>query len=274
MPGWTMINGVWREMWGSSSNIDGVIRDDNIYCNINNVVRVIHERSLDSSSIVGLKLVYKRSSTLKHTDLPHLSDNPNLPVKVNLTGDSIGKMDTSEKGILFQYGAKNIEAEGVAVYEGYLFGILSNGEIIDITRSKPDVGSDERFDTGIPGYNDVWVTNRISGINIRLEAQVWYESFGLYTFGWNNFFSTECFLNDHNYPNKGPSSDYKRFEKYQILPQDYTCDTFSPVAKIGIARDMHGDFNHMIGSHGAISQTLQVVVIDGKEKPFSVEIYD
>lgn len=274
MPGWTMINGVWREMWTSMPKIDDVTRCSNIYTKINGVNRVIYSHSLTENDIVGFRMVYKRSPMKKHPDFPHLSFNPNLPVLVSLTGDTIGSMDTNHKGILFEYSNARVKEEGIWMYQGSLYAVLTNNELLDISLTKADVGPDDRISVDIPSIGNAWASNRIAGLSIQIGYTLVYETFGYFMAGWNSFFSTDHWIDPTNYPEKGPNEKSLPVNSYNMLPIESRESTFDAVAQIGIARDMSSPVNNMIGSHGLLDQTIDNIWVNGVNKPFVIEMYD
>lgn len=271
MPGWTMVNGVWREMWGSRSKVNDIVRDTNIYCNINGVTRVIHERELLEGSVIGFRLVYTRNKSKRHFLLPHLSYNPNLPTTIAVVG-ATHEMDTSEKGVIFHYNAKDYDEEGILMYEGRLYAVLNDGNLVDVIQSRPDPGTDEPIDAGPIGV--AWVTNRIMTLSIKIEARLTYEGYGFAVFGWNSMFRQEQTLPDRNESANVPDKNLGMLNSYDILPIERRVDDFYTVASIGIARDTHDADNHMIGSHGFLSQTIERIWVNDEMKPFIVEVYD
>lgn len=274
MPGWSMINGVWREMWGSSPNIDGVFRDTDIYANINGVARLIYSHELSEDDVTGFRLVYKRKDNPEHSHFPNLKFNPKLPVRVNLTGSNPGSMDLSEKGILFQYTNDDVGEEGLYMYEGHLYAVLYNDEIIDIMGSQDGVGTDGRVSTPFSTDGTAWQTAKITHMGINIDASLTYQTFGYWMFGWNSFFSTDHWLDPTVYPEKGPNKNTLRVNSYSILPADSRESTFAPTCQIGIARDMSSPTDNMIGSYGALDQSVGCIRLNGTPKPFVVEVYD
>lgn len=274
MPGWTMINGVWREMWTAMPKTDGVTRSSNIYTKINGVNRVIYQHEITESDIIGFRMVYKRSVTKKHPDFPNLSFNPNLPVIVSLTGDTIGSMDMNYKGILFEYSNERVKEEGIYMYEGSLYALLSNDELVDIPLTKADVGPDDRIPTSIPNGNHAWVSNRVAGLSIQVGYTLTYETFGYFMAGWNSFFSTDNWIDYTNYPDKDRNEKSLPVNSYNMLPIESRESTFDTIAQIGIARDMSSPTNNMIGSHGLLDQTIDNIWVNGIKKPFVIEMYD
>ncbi len=274
MPGWSMINGVWREMLRPTPNINNVVRNSDVFANINGVTRVIYARAIDPSEVVGFRMVYKRSTTRKHPSFPELSYNPNLPVTVFLTGDTKGTMDGNEKGIILEYSNERPDEEGILMYEGRLYMVLLNGDIIDVTRSCDDVGWEETGDPGNQGIEHAHATSKIMDLSIYINYTSRYEAFGYNMFGWNSFFSTEDFLDYTRYPDKGPNKNITVQNSYNILPVYRRWSTFDAVAKIGIARDMTDPDKNMIGSYGVLDQSIHHIFLEGEPKPFVVELYD
>lgn len=274
MPTSTNINGVWREMWSGHAMINGVWRDLDSWVNVNGVWRETFKHGIEESDIAEFRLVYKFMEVAKHPDYPNLSVNRNLPIIVKLTGDTLGSVDMNQKGIVFEYSNEDYPTEGIAVYRGDLYAVLTNNEIINVGLSISDAASDKRIPGNVPGINEAWATNKLSNLSITIEGYALYESYGYYMAGWNSIFSKEQFLDTTNYPDKGPHKNKLLLNSYDILPIEKRVDTFDSAAYIGIARDMTSESNNMIGSYGVLDHSISAITVNGVSKPFVVELYN
>lgn len=263
MPGWALIDGIWRPMWTSCPRVDGIMRDSNVGTVIDGVTRYIHKHYFEEQDIVSFRMIYKRSMT-----------NSMIPVITDLTGESPSTCDTTRKGFIFEYSNDLPTEEGDYMYTGTLYAVTSTGEIIDVMRSTETPASDERYDAGIPGLEEVWLTNRIMNLSISMNIEVRYDCFGYYVDGWNSMFSTEQFIDRTRYPDKGPNKDTFAIGSFPIIPIASRPKTFDFVSRIGIRRNMTDPDRNMIGSHGTFDHIIHKIWVDGVRKPFVIEKYD
>ena len=267
------VRGVFRDTWSVHTNVNGVWRDIDQYVNVNGVYRQLYKHSIEESDIIGFRMVYKRLDSITHPDHPDLLVNHNLPVKMDLTGDTAGNMDTNQKGVVFQYDRTEYEKEGICVYKGDLYAVLTNNEIVNIGLTVSSVIPDTRI-PGIPAVGDAWSTNKLEHLNIEIDAYILYESNGYHMSGWNSLFGKTQFTDPTDFPD---TLDYKKIyqlNSYNILPIDSRDELFDSSAYIGIARDMHSDEANMVGSYGVIDHTICEIRVNGIVKPFVFEIYD
>lgn len=274
MPVYHNINGVARNTWSIHTNVNGVWRDIDQYVNVNGVFRQLYKHTIDESDIVGFRMVYKRLDHIEHPNHPDLKVNLNLPVKMDLTGDTAGNMDMNQKGVVFQYDRTNYDEEGLYVYKADLYAVLTNDECVNIGLTRSKVIPDERIPGITPATTEVWCTNKLEHLSIEMDGYILYESNGYAMDGWNSLFSSKQFLDPTDYPD---TMDYKKqyqLNSYNILPIESRSELFDSSAYIGIARDMHSDTNNMVGSYGVIDHTICEIRVNGVNKPFVFEIYN
>jgi hypothetical protein len=269
-----MINGTWREIWGSQTLVNGVWRDNDSYVNVNGMQRLIHRHTLSEDDIMGFLIVYKLSTTRTHEDYPDLKYNENIPTKIGLTGANVGKMDMTQKGVIFEYSNDNPDEEGIKMYEGALYAMLTNESIIDVINPKDSIGYDERVPGITPEISEVWSTNRTSELAITMTGKMSYEDNGYFIDGWNGLFTKIKHLDESYFPDKDYKSHTYNLEKNIILPTMGRNELFNPIAEIGIVRDMHTSVKNMVGSYGLLDQTISSIIVNGVPKPFVIEIYD
>ena len=269
------VNGVWRKPTAMYANINGVWRDTDQYVNVNGVWRKTYERKIiEESDIKGFRIVYTRITKLKHPDYPDLTINHNLPVKFDLTGEDIGIMNLSWKGVVFQYDRFQYKEEGLLAYRGDIYAELIDEELVNVGLTLPELIPDENRYLGTYPYLDTWNYDRINHLNIEMDGYVLYESNGYQMKGWNSLFNKHQFIDPTEYPD---TMDYKkqyRMNSYRILPIESRDEFFDASAYIGIARDMHSADGNMIGSYGVIDHTFNSIRVNGVEKPFVIEIYN
>lgn len=274
MPASVNINGVWRDVWSGHAMINGVWRDLESWTNVNGVWRETFKHDIIEADIVGFRLVYKFMEVAKHPDYPNLSVNKNLPINVKLTGEAAGSINMNQKGIAFEYFHDDYPTEGIAVYRGDLYAVLTNNEIVNIGLTISDAASDKRIPGNVPGINETWATNKLAKLSIQIVGYVLYESYGYYMAGWNSLFSTNQFIATGKYPDQGPHKNKLQLNSYDILPIENRVDTFDSAAYIGIARDMTSEVNNMIGSYGVLDHSIFSITVNGVPKPFVVELYN
>lgn len=266
------IAGIWRSVWSSHVKVNNVWRDSDVYTNINGVWRETHRNTIQYDDIIGFRFVYTFAKDKTHPNHPSLCATHNLPVTFNLTGDSIGNMDNHEKGVVLIYTSDYPFKEGIFAYDVHLYAELTDETLVDVGLACAPGDVDNREVNNVSG-NESWISCRMVDLDINLVGYVMHESYGLYTAGWNNLFSTVESIDRSTYPYGESHKTIKQLEQYQMLPISSRSNEFCPTGSIGIARDLHTmDFN-MVGSHGSMSHTITHVYLNGYEKPFSVEYY-
>lgn len=263
MPAWSMINGVWRKMRSNATLINGVWRNNNNFMTVNSVVRSIHNHEISEDEILGFKVIYKLSHTMTHPNYPNLSFNNDIPATLSLTGSNIGVMDTSKKGVLYQYSNKYPDIEGIKMYEGTLYAILLDESYINIGKKVDESDSDEE-----------WSGSRFSNTVIEIDGRILFEDNGYFIDGWNSLFTKINYLDKSYFPNKDYNSYIKPLLNHKIYPIGARDNDFGSIAKIGIARDMSTSKKNMVGSYGLLDHTISSIKVNGIIKPFVIEIYD
>lgn len=249
------INEVWRNVWSSHVRINGVWRDLDASVKIDGVWRDTYKSMLNPEEILGFHLVYTFLEDKTHPDHPSLHATHDLPVTFDLTGESIGNMDYTEKGVILEYTNDYPYKEGIVAYGAHLYAELLDGLYIDIADSES------------------WSSSRTSNLDITIMGQTFHNCHGFYTAGWNNLFSTEENIIDTAELHGDGETSLVRLERYPILPLSSRDENYSPVSCIGIARDMHTAGKNMVGSYGVISHTISHIYLEGVAKPFVVEYY-
>ena len=110
-------------------------------------------------------------------------------------------------------------------------------------------------------------------MDINIVGYTFHEAHGYYTAGWNNLFSTIETIDQSIYPYEEAHKSSTSLEHYQMLPISSRDANFSPIACIGIARDMHSTDKNMVGSYGRLDHTITEIYLNGTEKPFVIEYY-
>lgn len=274
MPIGNRINGVWRDTWAPYANIDGVWRELDAWACVNGVWRQIYDHTIYESDILGFRMVYKIMDRARHPKHPELVMNNDLPVVVGLTGENASVMDTSMKGIVFEYFREEYEKEGMLVYKGDLYAILKNDQLVNVGLTRSTSVDDGRIPSNIPGVDEAWSTNKLANLTITMDGYVLYESNGYHMDGWNSLFSMKQFLDESSYPDKIPSKASHQLDSYIITPLEERDDDFDTSAYIGIARNMTSDTGNMIGSYGLLDHTISAIKVNGIPKPFVFEIYN
>ena len=267
------INGVFREPTSTYVNVNGIWRNVDQYVNVNGVWRQTYKHTIEESDIIGFRIIYTRITKVKHPDHPDLKVNFNLPVKMDLSGETAGKMDLNEKGVVFQYDRTDYDQEGIFVYRGDIYAELLDGKLVNVGLTLPEVIPDDRILGSYP-FLDTWNYDRINNLSIDIDGHILYESNGYHMSGWNSLFCKQQFTDPTDYPDE---MDYKKqycVNSYNILPIESRNSDFDPCAYIGIARDMHSDKGNMVGSYGVIDHTIRNIRINGIQKPFIIEIYN
>lgn len=273
--------GVYRRAMNSYVNINGVWREAVISPNIDGIWRETDKFEIAEEDIIGFRIVYQSNHNPSYGDLPDLVYNPNLPAQLKLTGDTSGNMDLNYKGVVFEYlNTKepdqlfDDDEEGILMYQGKIYAVLTNDLIIDVTATTNMVGWDDRVPCeSIPGVTETWATTKLNELSIQLQARVAYETNGLNTEGWNKLFSSTNHIGSLNVDDTD-DKNYERINSYNIIPIESRDESFYPFAEIGIARDLHTAGKNMVGSYGVLDHTYNWITVNGVKKPFVVEIYN
>ena len=261
------INGVIRDVSETFSKINGVWRNNvSSLTKINGVWRNSHNNTITSDNIIGFKLIYTLNQSRIYTDNPRLKYNKKIPYSFKLTGDNIGIMDLSMKGVVFEYKRDEPEEEGIIMYEGRLYAVLPNGSLINVCQVYN--GSNKK----VSEITNIHNTSILRNLDIKLSGYVLFEDYGYYFAGWNNLFNTEAFIDQTIYPDKYSYKKKLQLNSYNILPIHMRDDDFDSVSTIGIARDMETPIYNMNGSHGLLDHTITKISVNGINKPFVIEI--
>lgn len=278
------VEGIWRQTWAPSVNINGVWRDTDTPVNVNGVWREVNKLEINEEDIIGFRLIYKVNPNKLYPDLPNLKYNPKIPVRIGVSGPTPALMDMEYKGVVFEYfnyklpgGIDNTipnteQEEGIVCYEGRLYALIVNDLLIDVTGTQEFFGTEERVDPEIPGITDVWMTNKIYNLDIKIEAKCKFDTHGYYCAGWNSIFSTHEVLPDNKFPENWDEDTYE-FVDYPLLPIKSRLEEYTNTINIGIARDLHSHYTNMVGSYGTLSQNINWITVNGVKKPFIVEVY-
>lgn len=274
MPTYEKIDGVWREVWSAHVNINGVWRDVNMFSKVDDW-KETHRHIIEERDIVGFRLVYKVNPNRVYPQFPELKTNLKIPVEFGLSGDLNG-MNTEIKGAVFHYERFGYE-EGIYMYEGSLYAVLKNGCLVDVSLTKDTEvnNDDERILTDIPpGVKQVWATNKTRYLNIEMQAHLSYEMSRYHMYGWNSFFDTEDFIyeGENIEDTNADKKDLTVIESRIILPTKNRLKSFSPVASIGVARNLKIE-KTMMGGYGILDQTINFIKVNDVLKPFVIEIY-
>ena len=273
MPSYEKINGKWRELWSAHVKVDGIWRDIDMSGKVNGAWKLSHKHVIEESDIVGFRLIYRVNPDKTHPDFPNLKTNINMPVDFSLSGSNIGLND-STKGVVFHYERFGDE-EGILMYEGSLYAVLTNGCLVDVGLSKnTKVNNDDlRLPGPCPLIPEVWATSRMKSIDIQLKGYTLFESFRYHMYGWNSLFDTNQFITQDSYTIDEIRRDIKYIEPPRIMmPIEKRLTSFDTVASIGIARNLH-TVDTMIGAYGTLDHTIEFIKVNGIVKPFIIEIY-
>lgn len=266
------INHVWRNVWSTHARINGVWRDINSAVRIDGVWRDNYQCTIQAEDILGFHIVYLYNENKTHPDFPYLNTTHDLPAILELTGQNVGSMDCSTKGIMFEYAREYPYKEGIIAYDAHLYAELLDGTYIDFGFTKAPGETDERVQDPL-GINEAWSSSKVSNLNITIDGQTIHKCHGFYTAGWNNLFSTtENIINIAELHGDG-ETNVQSIISYPILPLASRSADFSPIASIGIARDMHTEGKNMVGSYGRLDHTISHIYANGEEKPFVIEYY-
>lgn len=275
------ISGVQRRLLNTYTNINGVWRSSVIYTNINGIYRGIDSLEIAEKDILGFRMIYISDHNAIYKDLPHLKYNPKIPANLSLTGSN--QMDTNGKGVIFQYTNKfetdqlydEFDQEGILMYVGRLYAVLANRLIVDVTNARDIVGWEgmHKIHQAVPGISESFNINRMNHIDIKIYSKLSYVINGINTEGWNRIFSIDNYIGS-----LGPIKQHDEFNitynYINALPLQNRNDNFYKFSEIGIARDLHTSERNMVGSHGQFSHSFTKITVNGKSKPFIVEIYN
>lgn len=260
----TRINGVFRDNESESARINGVWRDTYHWVKINGVWREVSGGSnITESDIVGFRLVYVLNKHKLHPDYPHLKYNPKIPYIADLAGENVGVMDMTFKSMVFEFNRDEYKEEGIIMFEGTLYAVLKNGNVVNIS----GIDNDSSL------VKNVRLYNKTKGLDITMRGYSMYELHGRFIDGWNNFFTNKKFMMMNNLPGGPDDRHVNLIHLEHFLPVEEREETYSPIASIGIARDMSSPDNNMIGSKGTLDHTLQEIYVNEVQKPFVIEIY-
>ena len=272
MPTWTKINNIWREQWSSHSKIDGIWRESDISVNIDGMWRQVYSATIDPSDIRHFRLIYERAKFKSHPEYPNMQVNFNVPATLHLTGST--SMDFDNKGVLFQYRRDGYE-EGILMYEGNLYAMLTDGKYIRINSGNLWSANDERFATPYFNMPEAYGVSKMGTIYIDIAGYYTYENSGYYIAGWNNFFDhSKQIFSDNSSLSKEPERSTNIPISSILLPIDSRSPTYNHIAEIGIARNLSNTDNNMVGSYGILDQTIRYIRVDGIPRPFIIEIYE
>lgn len=263
-----IVNGEPRRLWSAHVNIDGIWRDADLDSKVSDRWRLNIRNELFEKDIVGFRMMYRKIDHIFSEDIPYLKHNDKLPVKFNVTGAS-SQMDMIQKGVLYFYTTEDVKIrmeEGILLYGGELYAVLISGETVLVSTSKNTSSvEDIRFNPG-NGIEEAWITSRVKNLRIDIQGYTKRDQTGNY-WGWNTFFDNVEEIFDVNEPT--PRDIHRN---RVILPIEKRVSTYDAFSLIGIARNVSQVANNMLNSHGTISHTISEVLVNGVNKPFTVEI--
>lgn len=273
MPISTKIDGEWKDLYSPYAKIDGEWRTGNLYVKVNGVWKQVHSCDVQESDIVGFRMVYHYVDRMIHPypRHPQLVPNKELPVSMLLTGEHVGEMDYTSKGVVFEFTNSHPKREGICLYEAGLYAVTKDGFLYNVGDSKYDQNV---LESKIPSVPKIFNTDRLAELSITIDTKMAYQTYGFYITGWNNMFTTNDFMDKNLYDEEMTFDEYKSRMEYKLLPREQRENDFHGICQIGIARDMTSTFYNMVGAHGKLSQTITKISVDGKSKPFIVELYD
>lgn len=273
MPAYEKVDGKWRGVWSVHVKVDGVWRDTDMSGKVDELWRSSHKHIIEEPDIVGFRLVYRVNPTKTHPDFPNLKTNLNMPIDFSVSGEDPG-MNISTKGVLFHYERFGDE-EGILMYEGSLYAVLTNGCLVDVGLSKNTKinNDDERLPGPCADIPEVWATSRMKSIDIQLKGYTLYESFRYHIYGWNSLFDDNQFINKDPYNADEIHRDINYIIPSRIMmPIEKRINSFNPIASIGIARNLNTT-DTMIGAYGTLDHTVEHIKVNGIIKPFNIEIH-
>lgn len=275
MPAWGRHNGVWRDTWANYTRVNGVWRANSNYVRVNGVMRQVYKYDIDEDDLIGFRLVYTLDKERVHPKFPHLKYNPNLPVKIDITGDTIGGLSVDRKGVVYEYFREHPEIEGTKFYVGTLYAIISDGYLINLATVTENIGEEWQYTANIPGGEIAWHSARPRNLCVDIALELRYEDYGYFIGGYNHFMGTDDVMDNYGAP---PPHDANRevitYEPFSVLPIHKRPETFNGDIAIGIARDNNSKYANMLGNHGILDQTIHRIMVNGLRKPFIIEVYD
>jgi hypothetical protein len=274
MPISNNIHGEWHDNWNNMVNVNGVWRDAISYVNVNGKWKQMNKLEIEESDIVGFHFIYKLNKEKKSTQFPYLSYNEHIPYNMNLTGTTAGTMDLTDKGVIFTYNHTADNEAGIVEYDGYMYAELTDGNYIDIGYSKEYFGNEDRVTSVSPNISEVWRTYKAHNLDIKFQGYECFSCDGYYISGWNNMFNNMPYLSKAD-DTEDSDSSFRHLNDYIMMPyESRDQSSFSPIAEIGIARDIHTDYTNMVGSYGYLDHTIYWITVNGVKKPFVFEIYN
>ena len=263
------IDGTWRDVQSAHVRINGVWRSTDFWTRIKGIYRMAYTGASElAMDLVGFRIQYQIDPTIRYPSLPHLTYNERLPVSANITGAVGDEMTLEEKSIIYQYRNTDVDQEGILVYRGTLYGVTYLGTLIDLGALESDPSQDGyRFDQNQPDAR-----NQTEGVSIAIYGSILHESYGYFTSGWNQF------LRDTSCIDVEPRMDFsvyrltERMEGDSVLPLANRRKDYSPLIRIGIARNLTKADENMIGSFGVFDHTVSKIYLNGNTMPFSMEI--
>lgn len=267
------INGVIRNIPDARSKINGVWRNNvDGFTKINGVWRSTYQQTITPENTIGFKLIYTLNTKRIHHDNPRLKYNPNIPHSFKLTGDTAGQMDFIKKGVVFEYKRHEPEEEGIVVYEGRLYAVLTTGVMVNICNVFGNNDNKTKEDEIVSEFTSIHDVGKLNGLDIKLTGYVLFEDYGYYFAGWNNLFNTKPFIDQTIYPDKTLYKKRLDVNSYNIIPVHHRDEYFDSVATIGIARDMETPIYNMQGSYGVLDHSITEITLNGTPMPFVVDI--
>ena len=266
------INGVSRDSRESYSKVNGVWRKNfETWSKFNGVWR-LNNNPFNPNRIIGFKLVYTLNANRIHHDIPRLKYNPKIPHVFKLTGDSIGNLDLTHKGVIFEYKRDETEEEGIVMYEGRLYAILDTDEEYNVCLMYGNNDNKQHEDEMVSEFVDIYEASVVHDVDIKLTGYVAFEDYGYYFAGWNSLFNTKPFIDKTIQPDKTLYKKKLDVNLYNIHPMCERDEYFDSVSSIGVARDLETPIYNMIGSHGVLDHTITRISLNGVDMPFIVEI--
>lgn len=252
------VRGVYRRVWPSMVQVRSVYRPNDTYAKVNGVWRQTHEHFIHPGNIIGIRIVYTRNLDMTSDEHPELKITKQLPVRMQLTGDTRGNMDLKEKGVIFEYDHDHPKWEGVCVYTAIMYAVFADETMIPINS---------------PKEQNLWEITDLAETTIQVSGYEFYESYGYYISGWNSILHKTHFLKDSNFDSKDQVKKFNLLNHYDILPAVARDHDFDSGISIGIARSLRTDGPNMVGSYGVLDHSYREILINGEPKPFVIEIY-
>lgn len=267
------VNGVMRNSTNTYSKVNGVWRNNtNAWSKVNGIWRNTDQGSLSADDIIGFKMIYTKNASRIYHDNPRLKYNANIPHSFNLTGESIGNMDFTWKGVVFEFMRERPEEEGIMMYEGRLYAVLQDNTLINVCQVYGNNAGKSREDEMVSEFNTIHEVGILRDIDVTMTGYVLFEDYGFYFSGWNNIFNTKPFVDQTIYPDKFRYKKRLDLNSYNILPVHMRDEHFDSVSAIGVARDMETSIYNMQGSHGILDHTITNITLNGVDMPFVIEI--